>query len=145
MCPLAASQVGADPDPGYFCNPYGPCEEWCSLFATWVWQRLGVAIPSYPFTGSIYKWGAARGLVLGPSTRPEAGDMVLYGTGPQNASTSVHVGIVAQVWPDGAVDTVEGDAGPAPTGALNVIINGPDLPARSATYNGAPIFGFAAP
>ncbi len=27
---VAASQVRANPVPGYFCNPYGPCEQWCS-------------------------------------------------------------------------------------------------------------------
>ncbi len=54
----ADSQVRSDPDPGGFCNPYGPCEEWCALFATWVWEQAGVPIPSYPFTGSIYDWAA---------------------------------------------------------------------------------------
>ena len=50
----AASQVAPDPDTGYLCNPYGPCEEWCALFATWVWRHAGVSIPSYAFTGDIY-------------------------------------------------------------------------------------------
>ncbi len=54
----AASQVNADPDTGYFCNPYGPCEAWCALFATWVWEQAGVPIPSYAFTGDIYYWAA---------------------------------------------------------------------------------------
>jgi len=55
------------------------------------------------------------------------------------------MGVVAQVWPDGAVTTVEGDAGPAQEGYYNVVINGPFLPSDSPTYNGVPIFGFAAP
>jgi hypothetical protein len=50
-----------------------------------------------------------------------------------------------QVWPDGAIVTVEGDAGPAPTGNLAVIVNGPYLPSRSETYNGMPIYAFARP
>ena len=53
----ANSQVNADPDRGSFCNPYGPCEEWCALFATWVWQQAGVPIPSYPFTGQHLQLG----------------------------------------------------------------------------------------
>ena len=142
---LAASQVQADPRSGYFCNPYGPCEAWCALFVTWAWGRSGVPIPSLSFVGSIYDWAATHTAVRPPSARPAPGDAVLYGTGPQNVDTAVHTGIVAQVWPDGAIDTVEGDAGPAPTGALNVIINGPFLPAKSAQYNGVPIFGFAVP
>ncbi len=57
------------PGPGQFCNPYGPCEEWCALFATWVWEQAGVPIPSYPFTGSIYDWAAANAAVLPPPRR----------------------------------------------------------------------------
>ena len=142
---IANSQVNSDPDRGYFCNPYGPCEAWCALFATWVWQQAGIPIPSYPFTGNIYDWAAAHGQVLPPTARPLPGDAVLYGTGPSSASTSLHVGLVVQTWPDGAIVTVEGDAGPAPTGSLAVIINGPYLPSRSAIYNGMPIYAFAQP
>lgn len=142
---IAASQIQGDPDTGYFCNPYGPCEAWCALFATWVWRHAGVPIPSYAFVGDIYTWAASHTAVLSPSSRPAAGDIILYGTGPQNVDTAVHTGIVAQVWPDGSIDTIEGDAGPAPAGALNVIINGPFRPDHSMEYNGMPIFGFAVP
>jgi hypothetical protein len=142
---LAASQIAPDPDPGYYCNPYGPCEAWCALFATWVWNHSGVPIPSIPFVGNVYNWAAQHTAVLPATATPSPGDAVLYGTGPQNTSTAVHIGIVAQVWPDGAIDTVEGDAGPAPDGAYNVIINGPFLPSDSNNYNGVPIFAYAAP
>ena len=142
---IANSQVNADPDRGKFCNPYGPCEEWCALFATWVWQQAGIPIPSYPFTGSIYSWAAQNTGVFSPIISPLPGDAVLYGTGPSSTSTSVHVGIVAQVWPDGAIVTIEGDAGPAPSGSLAVVINGPYLPLQSPNYNGVPIYAFARP
>jgi hypothetical protein len=139
------SQVQPDPDTGYFCNPYGPCEEWCALFATWAWEQGGWPIPSYPFTGSIYDWAAQNGLLLPPGALPVPGDAVLFGTGPWSIATSVHVGIVAQVWPDGALVTIEGDAGPAQTGSLAVVINGPFLATDSAVYNGFPIYAFAQP
>jgi hypothetical protein len=142
---VAASQVNADPDTGYFCNPYGPCEAWCALFATWVWGQAGVPIPSYAFTGDIFTWAAANTGVLPPTAAPLPGDAVLYGTGPWSTATSVHVGLVAQVWPDGAVVTVEGDAGPAATGSLAVIINGPYLPSHSLEYNGVSVYAFAQP
>ncbi len=142
---IANSQVNSDPDRGQYCNPYGPCEEWCSLFATWVWEQAGVPIPRYPFTGSIYNWAAANTAVLPPTAVPLPGDAVLYGTSPYSTATSVHVGLVVQVWPDGAVVTIEGDAGPAPSGSLAVVINGPYLPSHSSTYNGFPIYAFAAP
>lgn len=142
---IAAAQVNADPTPGNFCNPYGPCEEWCALFATWVWQRAGVPIPSYAFTGDIDSWAQAHTAVL-PATGPIVpGDAVLYGTGPWSTSTSLHVGLVVQTWPDGAVVTIEGDAGPAPVGSLAVIVNGPYLPVDSQTYNGMPVYAVAEP
>jgi len=141
----AASQIAPDPDTGSFCNPYGPCEEWCALFATWVWRDAGVPIPSYAFVGDIYYWAGGHGALLPPTATPAPGDAVLYGTGPQTVATSVHVGIVAQVWPDGAVDTVEGDAGPGRDGWLSVVINGPYLPSDSLSYNGTGIYAFAQP
>jgi hypothetical protein len=76
---------------------------------------------------------------------PAAGDAVLFGTGPSSTATSTHVGIVAQVWPDGAIVSVEGDAGPEPNGQFAVIMNGPYLPADSVEYNGDPIYGYVDP
>jgi len=142
---VAASQIGPDPDSGYGCNPYGPCEDWCSLFATWVWNQVGIGIPRYAFTGYVYDWASANTRVLPPGGRPVPGDGVMYGTGPQSTSTSVHMGIVAQVWPDGSIDTVEGDAGPEPAGHYAVIVNGPFLPSQSAGYNGFGIYAFVQP
>jgi len=140
-----AGQVEPDPDTGYYCNPYGPCEEWCALFATWAWQQVGTPIPSYAFTGDIYTWARSYGAILPPSATPDPGDAVLYGTGPEDANTSVHVGVVTQVWPDGAIDTVDGDSGPGRDGYLSVVINGPFLPSDSASYNGMGIYAFAQP
>ena len=141
----AATQLGGNPSPGYFCNPYGPCEEWCALFATWAWQQAGIPIPRYAFTGDVYTWAQHHTGVLPPSARPDPGDLVLYGTGPQSTNTSFHVGVVAQVWPDGAIVTLDGDAGPGPPGSGNVVINGPFLPAWTTKYNGMPIYGYAVP
>jgi hypothetical protein len=140
-----ASQIAPDPDTGFFCNPYGPCEQWCALFATWAWRQAGIPIPSYAFVGYISSWAASHGVLLPPTATPEPGDAVLYGTGPQNVNTAVHVGIVTQVWPDGAIDTVDGDSGPGRDGWLSVTINGPFLPADSLSYNGMGIYAFAQP
>jgi hypothetical protein len=144
---VATSQVGPDPDnsEGAYCNPYGPCEAWCALFATWVWAQAGIPVPSIPFTGTIDTWAAAHGRLVPSSVLPAPGDALLYGTGPQSTATSVHTGLVVEVWPDGAVLTVEGDAGPAPSGQLAVIINGPFLPSDSANYNGVPVYAVAQP
>jgi hypothetical protein len=140
-----ASQIAPDPDTGYFCNPYGPCEEWCALFATWAWERAGIGIPRYAFTGDIYGWAAHHGTLLRATSKLDPGDAVLYGTGPQSVDSSVHVAIVAQVWPDSAIVTVDGDSGPGRDGWLSVTINGPFLPADSLSYNGVGIYAVARP
>ena len=57
----------------------------------------------------------------------------------------MHVGIVTQVWPDGALMTVGGDSGPGRDGYLSVALDGPFLPADSNEYNGAPIYAFGQP
>ncbi len=142
---LAASQLGPSRSGGGFCNPYGPCEEWCSLFATWVWEAAGIPVPRYAFVGNVYYWAKRHTRVLPPKTRPSPGDLVLYGTGPSSVRASPHIGVVAQVWPDGAVDTVEGDAGPGSGGWTAVLVNGPFLPAQSFFANGFPVYGFAVP
>jgi hypothetical protein len=91
----------------------------------------------------MYYWAQDHTEVLPPTAVPLPGDAVLYGSGPWSTSSSVHVGLVAQVWPDGAIVTIEGDAGPAASGSLAVIINGPYLPSQSASYNGMPVYAFA--
>jgi len=142
-----ASQIEPDPSAsqGVWCNPYGPCEQWCALFATWAWEQAGVPIPRYAFTGDIWSWAATYGADLPPTATPAVGDAVLYGTGPGSTATSVHVGIVTQVWPDGAIMTVGGDAGPGRDGYLSTALDGPFLPADSNEYNGVPIYAFAQP
>jgi hypothetical protein len=142
---IAYTQIYPDPLTSYFCNPFGPCEPWCALFATWVWETEGIPIPRYAFVGYVYDWAATHTGVLPPTATPAKGDLVLYGTGPQTVDTAVHMGVVAQVWPDGAIATIEGDSGPAPTGYLNVTINGPFLPYDSINANGMPIFAYAVP
>lgn len=109
---IAESQVGqGEHPPGSEHTIYGPPEEWCSLFAAWVWQHAGVPLPGstalYGYSGALYTWVAEHGgRVLPASARPSPGDAVFYGNGP---SESAHVGIVVLVLPDGQIETVEGD------------------------------------
>jgi hypothetical protein len=104
---LARSQLGYR-DHGDFCTRYGPCEVWCSLFATWVWNGGGVPIGILPFTGSVYDWATLKTYVLPRRARPRPGDVVLYGRGPATVDSSVHMGIVEAVYP-GYLVTIEGD------------------------------------
>jgi CHAP domain len=140
---VAESQLGQGEHPeGSNCTIYGPCEEWCSLFAAWVWQHAGVPLPGsaalYGYSGSLYTWTRDHGgRVLPPTATPAPGDAVFYGNGP---SESAHVGIVQHVYPDGQISTIEGNY------ANHVNHIGPFLPAQ-ATNAGetAPIYGYAQP
>ena len=107
---IARSQLGYR-EHGNNCTKFGPCEEWCSLFATWVWRHAGVAIPSYAFTGDVYRWGQRHHLAYGKTAlrQVKSGDVLLFGTGPSNTSTSTHIGIVERVG-GGSVTLIEGNS-----------------------------------
>jgi hypothetical protein len=138
---VAESQLGqGEQPPGSNCTIYGPCEEWCSLFAAWVWQHAGVPLPgstaTYGYSGSLYTWAKEHGgRILPPSATPAPGDAIFYGTGP---NASAHVGIVAQVLPDGEIVTVEGNY------AGHVTRVGPFQPAHPVGET-APVYGYAQP
>lgn len=95
---VARSQLGYHEGPGNS-NKYGPAAPWCSSFATWVWRKAGVNIPITPFTGNVYYWGQQHHLAYDSHHLHQArpGDVLLFGTGPQSASTSTHIGIVESV------------------------------------------------
>ncbi len=140
---IAESQLGQTEHPeGSNCTIYGPCEEWCSLFVSWVWQHAGVALPGatalYGYSGSLYTWAQQNsGRVLPPTARPAPGDAVFYGSGP---SDSAHVGIVQSLLPDGEITTIEGNY------ANKVTRVGPFNPADAAKAGEtAPIYGYAQP
>ena len=145
---LASSQVGPDADNarGAWCNPYGPCEAWCALFLTWVWAAGRRQRPVVPLHRKPLLLGGAQrsARCRGPRSRRRA-TPCCSAPGPRTVATSVHTGVVAEVWPDGAVITVEGDAGPAVDGSLAVVMNGPFLLSDSATYNGFPVYAIAQP
>lgn len=105
---LARHEIGYR-EPGNYCTIFGPCEEWCSLFVTWVWRHAGVPVPSLAFTGYVYDWAKATTFIRGAKGVPEPGDAVLFGTGPSSVSTSLHVGVVEAAYP-GYLVTIEGDS-----------------------------------
>jgi hypothetical protein len=138
---IAEGQIGqGEHPPNSNCTIYGPCEEWCSLFAAWVWQHAGVPLPGttavYGYSGSLYTWVREHGgKVLPPSARPSPGDAVFYGQGPES---SAHVGIVVQVLANGEIVTVEGNY----DGHVTRV--GPFSPAAPVGEAG-PIYGYAQP
>ncbi len=137
---VAESQLGQRPAPGTECTIYGPCEEWCALFAAWVWQHAGVPLPGataiYGYSGSLYTWTQQHhGTVLPATATPAPGDLVFYGTGPTD---SAHVGIVTRVSRDGRITAIEGNY------AGQVSRVGPFQPSNP-TGERAPIYGYAQP
>ncbi len=100
--------------PGSNRNPYGPTAAWCSSFATAMWRKAGVKIPVLPFSGDVFHWGQANGHAYGKHSLHEArpGDVLIFGTGPQNTSTSTHIGIVEKV-EGNKVTMIEGNSGDA--------------------------------
>jgi cell wall-associated NlpC family hydrolase len=140
---VAESQIGTGENPeGSNCTKYGPCEEWCSLFAAWVWQHAGVPLPgataTYGYSGSLYTWAKEHGgRALPPSATPAPGDLVFYGTGPE---ASDHVGIVRRVSRDGRITTIEGNY------ANHVTVVGPFKPAEATSAGQrAAVYGYAQP
>ena len=163
---IAESQLGHVESPlGSNCNPYGRCEQWCSLFVAWVWEKAGVPLEGgtapYAYSGSIYEWAKAHeaapslggmaapgespfsraepdgARVLPPGATPAPGDAVLFGSGPQ---ASDHIGIVERVFPGGQITTIDGNY------SDRVSRVGPFLPSRAVEGGEpAPIFGYAQP
>lgn len=105
----AQSQLGVR-EWGDNCNPYGPCEAWCALFASWTWRQAGINF-STAFSGDFYYYGVNHGTLHSGLSNPQPGDAIVFGTGPQSTSTSVHVGIITQVRSDGEVVSIEGNYG----------------------------------
>jgi hypothetical protein len=65
---VAESQVGqGESPPESNCTMYGPCEEWCSLFASWVWKEAGVELSRNDAAGLVDSLQAAVN-ILSPQT-----------------------------------------------------------------------------
>lgn len=91
------------------CNPYGGCMPWNSLFATWVWNKSGDVVPAFSFSGDLYSWGQKHQRSHLGTDGIGPGDMVLYGTKPDNPKTSTRVDIVIEVLPGSKLKVIGGD------------------------------------
>ncbi len=91
------------------CNPYGGCMPWDALYATWVWNKAGDAVPRFSFSGDLYTWGQKHNRSHSGVTGVGIGDLVLFGTGPQNTKTSTRVDIVTEVLADGRLRVIGGN------------------------------------
>ncbi len=77
------------------CSNGWKSEEWCADFATWVWNKAGVAVGGLnPAAASFYQYGRAHGTWHGGA--PRVGDAVVFNLTSSGGSAS-HVGLVTAV------------------------------------------------
>jgi hypothetical protein len=143
---IARGQLAmAEHPPGSNCTVYGPCEPWCALFTTWVWRRAGIEIPSLGFSGAVYKWSARHARVYAANVTPRPGWAALFGSGPADPATSLHIAIVESVLAAGEITLINGNF------ANSVMRTGPCEPAHAQLAGAGgceepgPIYGYAAP
>jgi len=111
----AQPEVGTR-EQGENCQKYSSqCVSWCALFAMSMWEKAGINVDheQFAFTGNVYKQGQANGTAFDAQHLDQAkpGDVLLYGTGPDSAKSSKHIGLVEHR--DGnTVTMIEGNSGP---------------------------------
>lgn len=128
---IAESQVGVHASSGK-CQPYGPCEDWCALFTSWVWQKAGVKVPTMPGAAQWTSWGQQMG--TWHPNNPQPGDVIEFG--------GEHVGIVESVAQNGEITIIAGNSG---GGDGAVIRHGPTSPSNWQTMGPGPVTGYTSP
>ncbi|MGQ0841263.1 CHAP domain-containing protein [Actinokineospora sp.] len=138
---LARGEVGGT-DKSRYGSPWN--HEWCQYFVNWVWRQAGVpGMNASGFTGDLYWWGRDRGLTRDGRSGIRPGDAVLFGTGPANPSTSMHVGIVVTVHADGRITTVDGNYWR--NGVSQVATVGPFHPGSPNGMEPGPVYAVVSP
>lgn len=80
-------------------------------------------------------------------SRPPLGSALMYGSGPQNTSTSVHVNLVSKVNPDGSFMTIGGnESGQVGlSGPCRLSTAGPATRLRGPGCDSRPVYAISAP
>jgi peptidoglycan hydrolase-like protein with peptidoglycan-binding domain len=131
---IARSQLGQGERPrGSNCTKFGPCEEWCADFATWVWRQAGVGnIGRIAWVPDLPLWGKRhRGWKPGANDNPQPGDMVIF--------SGLHVGLVERVT-GSTITVIAGN-----TSTNNVARRGPAPPSQGYRMGPAAISGYVSP
>jgi peptidoglycan hydrolase-like protein with peptidoglycan-binding domain len=131
---IARSQLGQGERPaGSNCTKFGPCQEWCADFATWVWRQAGVAgIGRIAWVPDLPLWGKRHGSWKpGDTNNPQPGDLVIF--------SGLHVGIVERVT-SRTITIIAGN-----TSTNNVARRGPASPANGYAMGPAAISGYVSP
>ncbi|HEY7593945.1 MAG TPA: CHAP domain-containing protein [Actinophytocola sp.] len=138
---VAQGQVGNTDGWSYHEGQGSPSDAWCQYFVNWVWRTAGVPdmFSADGFTGDFYYWALDRGLVRDGYHGISVGDAVLFGTGPADPSTSLHVGTVVAVHEDGSIESVDGNY----AGAVAHV--GPYYPGSATTHEPGNVYAVVAP
>jgi len=138
---IAQGELGNTDGASYHPGQGSPDDAWCQYFVNWVWGNAGVSnmYSADGFTGNFYWWAVERGLVRDGYDGIQVGDALLFGTGPENPDTSLHVGIVVAVNGDGSVETVDGNY------ADSVARVGPYFPGSATTHEPGNVYAVVAP
>lgn len=138
---LAEAELGVTDGNKYHQGIGSPSDAWCQYFVNWVWGRAGVSnmFSANGFTGNFYWWAVNRGLADDWPATVEVGDALLFGSGPSNPSTSLHVGIVVEKRADGQVVTVDGNY------SNRVTRVGPYYPQSAWTHEPAAVYAVVSP
>jgi hypothetical protein len=149
---IAKRYVGAGPSIAGF-EPPSTGLSWCAWFASNVWRQAGVPMQVTFFSAGPYAYGLehqtlfkAPGRPPGGAT-PPLGAALMYGTGPQNTSTSLHVNLVTAVNPDGSFMTIGGNEGGhvALSGPCRLTTTGPGTHLRGPGCDSRPVYAISAP
>jgi hypothetical protein len=95
------------------CQPFSsalgrPCEAWCTDFLAYVWRQNGVDINGLTaWAGTVFDYGAQHGTSKARDAFDvQPGDAVVWG---QSTWAVAHVGMVAEVLPDGSLSVINGN------------------------------------
>lgn len=138
---IARGELGNTDGWSYHPGQGDPSDAWCQYFVNWVWRGAGVPdmFGANGFTGDFYWWAADRGLLRDGTSNIQVGDAVLFGTGPSDPSTSLHVGIVFAVHGDGSITSVDGNY------ADTVATVGPYFPGSATTHEPGNVYAVVSP
>jgi hypothetical protein len=79
---------------------------WCAYFVSWAAQQAGAPVgeqgQGFGAVSALHAWGERTGRALPAGTRPQPGDIIVWG--------GSHIGIVENVLPDGSIQTIEGNS-----------------------------------
>jgi hypothetical protein len=84
-----------------------PGAPWCAYFASWAARQAGEPLGTngegLGSAAQIWSWAQSTGRAIpnGPGVTPQPGDLIVFG--------DEHVGIVRDVLPNGAIQTIEGN------------------------------------